>query len=118
MKYLKQSDQAIVPAIQQPSAPTIIVIPESALQHNPFQSGSTPQPFYQHPPLYYPPQEPTRTRDRRLDDLISSERDYLTEVFDDFLLATRRFCGALISWVLWRVVVPIAVIGVLIAALA
>jgi hypothetical protein len=112
MKYLKQSDQAIVPAIQPTSEPTIIVIPESALQHYPFQSGSTPLPFYQHP------QEPTRTRDRRLDDLISSERDYLADVFDDFLLATRRFCGALISWVLWRVVVPIAVIGVLIAALA
>jgi hypothetical protein len=112
MKYLEQSGRTNLPAIQQPSAPTIIVIPESALQHYPFQSGSTPLPFYQHP------QEPTRTRDRRLDDLISSERDYLADVFDDFLLAIRRFCGALISWVLWRVVVPIAVIGVLIAALA
>lgn len=118
MKYLKQPDQAIVPAIQQPSAPTIIVIPESALQHYPFQSGSTPPPIVYPPPIYYPPQELPITQDRRLDDLIHRERDYLADVFDDFLLATRRFCGALISWVLWRVVVPIAVIGVLIAALA
>ena len=49
----------------------------------------------------------------RLQDAIRAEQAYLVETCTTFLAATGAFLGAVFRWLVWRIVLPITVTGIL-----
>ena len=104
MKRLKQSEQAIVPVDQLSTPTTVIVITDPAAVKQ-LMSSASDIPLYQQPCKDIP-------RTYRLQRLISQEREFLQETTAEFVNATKLFTATMISWILWRMVVPMAVLSV------
>ena len=107
MRLLTKSEQAIVPVDQLSTPMTVIVITDPATAQQLLLSTSDTIPYRQ---LQKHCKDIPRTY--RLQQLISQERVFLQETTAEFLNSTKRFIGIMISWILWRMVVPMAVLSV------
>ena len=116
-----------MPANQPTPQPMIIIIADPTAQSLPFPLNDLPR--YQHKSQPYnlqlynlQPYNPqpcnTYPRENGLRRLMRQEKKLLQNTFDDFGAATRSFIGTLVSWVVWRILLPLSVLSVLWIALA
>ena len=112
MKRLKQSEQVLMPAIQPPPQPMIIIIADPTAQSLPFPLNDLPHYRQVSAPYKSTP------RQSRLRRLMRHEHDLLQDAFDEFGAATQHLIGTLVSWVVWRILLPLSVLSVLWIALA
>ena len=111
MKLLKNPGSTIVSA-NQPTAPppVVIIITDTGNQHLTSPTSSVID--------IGPPSTLTNHHHKsHLQQAIRAEQDYLKETSAEFLEAIGKFLGAIFRWLVWRVVLPASVAGILIALL-
>ena len=110
MKLLKNPGSTIVSA-NQPTAPppVVIIITDTGNQHLTSPTSSVIDSETIH--------IPTGHHQNRLQHAIRAEQDYLKETGAEFLEAIGTFLGAMFHWLVWRVVLPVTVVGMLLVAL-
>jgi hypothetical protein len=126
MKRLKQSEQVLMPANQTALPSMVIIITDPTAQHLPFTNSDIMSDLarYKHKsqpykPLHYNPQPcNTYPRENRLRKLMRQERKLLTDTIDEFTAATKHLIETLVSWVIWRILLPLTVLSVLWMAFA
>lgn len=110
MKRLKQSEQVIVPANPATIPLVYVIIADHTAQNPPFAISELAR--YQQVP------HTVVQHESRLRNLIDQEKRLLRCAFEEFWAATRHLIGTLVSWVIWRIFLPLSVMSVLWMAFA
>lgn len=109
MKLLKNPGSTIVSANQPTAPPVVIIITDTGNQHLTSPTSSIIDSDTIH--------IPTGHHQNRLQHAIRAEQDYLKEAGTEFLEAIEKFLGAIFRWLVWRIVLPVTVVGMLLLAL-
>jgi hypothetical protein len=109
MKLLKQSERTIVPADNLNPSPIVIIV-DDPVRVRQLLSQTANIPINQQP---HAPQYGKTRRESRIRQLIDEERNILQDAFDEFGTAGKHLIGTLISWIVWRIVVPLSVLSAL-----
>ena len=104
MKLLKSPERTALPA-DNPASPTVIIINDPATAQ---QLTHSIRQFHEH--QHSPQPYKTVQNESRLQGLIRSEREILVDSWNMFASATRVFIGTMVSWLMWRIVVPLSVV--------